>query len=258
MADMIDPNSNDPRNVAQFKTISFWAVAALIVAVGSIFYLINEQLLAVPILAFILAIVALIRIESVENLSGKWIAIAALTLSAFIFTSVATYKYFRHDHMIQVAKDHADTWLKMVQAGDLYKTHQLTYEYPERRSEEEDLEVYYGQPKVLVAGSKERPIYMELDQYSTVYPEVAIRSDGTDCEIINEGFEHYNTKYKKENFVMRFRLKRADPSLPDEVFLLEMRRTNHYPPMGPRWTCSTIDSIEPRRERKLSKFAPPE
>lgn len=254
MAETIKPGSKDLRNVAELKTLSFWAVAAIFVAAGSILFLINEQLLAVPVLALVLSIIALIRIGSIENLSGGWLAIAAMTLAAFILTSSITYKQLRHQRMIQVAISHADTWLRMVQQGELYKTHQLTYEYPIRQGEDANLTTYYGQPKKLVAGSKERPIYMELDQYSTVYPEVAIRSDGTDCEIINEGFEHYNTKYKKENFVMKFRVKRADPSLPDEVFLLEMRRTNHYPPMGPRWTCSTIDIQSPPRERKLPIF----
>lgn len=258
MEELIDPQSDDPRLISQFKTFSPLAIASFVVALISCFYLINGRLVAVPIIAIIMALVALIRIATVESLTGKWIAISAICLAAFTFTSVVTYKQLRHNYLVQTAANHADEWFEMLKDGEIYKAHQMTFECSQRMDDETDLAAYYEQPKVLKVRSKESTVYMELEIYSGLQPELGIMTDGHQCEIINEGLQDYNRKNRKENFVFQFRLKRADSSLPDQIFWMEVRRTNHLPPMGPRWACTTIENIEPKFERKIPKFPPPQ
>ena len=255
MSDRFEYDSDG--DVAKLKSISFWSISALALAVISFFYLINTQLVGVPILAFIFSVIAIIRIASDENLTGAWIAIVALFLATFVFTTSVTYRQFKHQYLIGVADKHCRLWLDMVKDGDIYKTHQLTYAYPDRQDITENLETYYARTTPPQFG-EDRAIYLELDHYTTVEPEFSIRNDGAACELINEGLVFHNDRNKRENFTFRYRLKRADKSQGDRIFQIQMRRTRHYPPLGPQWNVSALENINPPIERKLPRIDAPQ
>ncbi len=237
--------SDDPRMLTAPKPVSALAILALVVGVLGCLYIINSQLVLIPVLAIAISLIALVRIQTKDGLGGLWLVTVSLFLAAFSLTVVGTYKIARHQHLVGYAKKHADTWLELARDGEIFKTHQLTKEYPKRCAPDVNLETFY-------IGRNTNNL--ELEHYITLQPDISMREDGDGCNWVNEGMIDYTIEPRKENFVMQFRLKRASASAPDQVFLLQMKRTDHLPPLGPQWTCSAIQNIDPPFERPLLGF----
>ena len=116
---------------------------------------------------------------------------------------------------------------------------------------------YYARTTPPQFGEEERAIYLELDHYTTVEPEFTIRNDGKDCELIDEGLVYHSKRNKREDFSLQYRLKRADKSLGDRIFNIQLRRTTHYPPIGQQWNVSALENMNPAIERKLPRIEAP-
>ncbi len=160
-----------------YRTISRSAVTALILAMLSLSAFASPALWIAPILAGFLALVALRGIRKTEHLTGAGIAGLAIFLSAFTLVAAPTRHLSRRHTLTTQAREHVDSWCKLVIDGKLPQAYELTLEYTDRNAAGVDLETLYG------------PQEIELDIEDPTLKAIAMSKIVTKGQQLNKFFE---------------------------------------------------------------------
>ncbi|MBP88012.1 MAG: hypothetical protein CMJ64_15015 [Planctomycetaceae bacterium] len=112
-----------------YAPLSGFAVAGLISSLAGIVAVFQPWLVAVPALAVVVSIVAVARLSRpTTRAGGKWMAAFALLLSLFLVGFASARSDARKQHLQDVARPHAETWLRLILEGRVKEAHQLTFE----------------------------------------------------------------------------------------------------------------------------------
>lgn len=137
-------------SLSSYRSLNRAAVLALILGISSVLSLIHWLLLIIAVAAILVAVIALRQIAArPDELLGRKLAIAAITLAVFFLSYGLTREFSRRNVMKQQAREHAEQWFQMLQKGDLpnlYKAFELEKPYPERQPEGTDLAERFGDP----------------------------------------------------------------------------------------------------------------
>ncbi len=132
---------------------SFSRMAGLSIALGllSSLVLVHPLFLFVPIIATVLAIVALKQIAlRPGELTGRPVALCGLILAMFFAGLGPTRAYMAHKLLLDDARRFSDRWVELVREGKLYEAYELHLRPPERQLPGSDFQQYYGiLPKVI-------------------------------------------------------------------------------------------------------------
>ncbi len=130
--------------IAEYPSVSRLAVLALVLAalgVGAVF---SQLLVCVAVAAALTAVAALRSIARAERpLLGRKAAVAALLVSALFAAWGITWRAVREQVIYAGARQQADKWLQLVQAGRLHEAHQLHLAHENRQVPGADLQAYY-------------------------------------------------------------------------------------------------------------------
>ncbi|MCR9294798.1 MAG: DUF4190 domain-containing protein [bacterium] len=127
-----------------FVGISKFAVAAAICGLLSSIAIITPSMLWLAIVAVLLGIVALWRIERDPQLGGARFAQAAIVLGAVCGFWSATAEMVRSRHLYSVAAEHAKGYLQVLAAGDTFQALELRKLEPNRQIAGTNLKLVYG------------------------------------------------------------------------------------------------------------------
>lgn len=131
-----------------YRTLSWWAVAALLLGLLSVTAVFSSRLVVLPVAAVALSIVALRTLAAnPTQLIGRKAALAGLSLALLFGTWSVTHAAVRRHLLFAEARIHAQQWLEMVQAGRLLEAHQLHLPQESRRSPGTPLEAFYNQDR---------------------------------------------------------------------------------------------------------------
>lgn len=129
---------HDDATVDEYRAVSGWAVAALMLGLISPAALVDIWLSLVPMLGILVALVALVRIAvHSPALTGRNAALAGLFLSVLSVSAAGA------DHLVywravdQEGRRFAEAWFGFLAHDELYKAHQLTLTPRKRQPEPE-------------------------------------------------------------------------------------------------------------------------
>ena len=129
----------------QYRALSGTAVAALLLGIASSVALASPLLWVVPVLGCAAAILALRSISrNPAQLTGRWLAIAGLSLSVLFGTAAPARLLSRNMLLENRAKEFAARWFEFLAAGDVHRAHQLRRPAPSRLPMDERLEGLYS------------------------------------------------------------------------------------------------------------------
>jgi hypothetical protein len=129
---------------AAYRTPSVLAVGALLVALASPLALLHLLAWAVPVVAVVVAILALRRIAASEGeLVGRGLALVALALGLFCGVAAVTH-YYTHLARLEAEADAVvRQWSAALATGDVPVAHQWTVRAEERAPEDQRTWVWY-------------------------------------------------------------------------------------------------------------------
>lgn len=184
---------HDDATVDEYRALSGWAVAALILGLLGPLALVNVWLTLIPLLGIVVAAVALVRIAVLSPaLTGRKVALAGLFLS-ILFASAAAADQVAYWRAIDLeARRFAEAWFAYLSVKQPHKAHQLTVA-PRRRQPLDDklhefyreggpwhdeLQSYVEQPvvrKLLALGERARVRYDTTEARGSDTRFVAVR-----------------------------------------------------------------------------------
>jgi hypothetical protein len=132
-------------DVVTYRSVSFWAIAAGALGPLSAVALIHPIWWWVPVLAVIVAVVALraVAARSAE-LIGRGGALFGLVLAIVIGASAPVRLFSRGDRLDAEARKHADEWFRLVKDGRYYEVYELSLPAAKRQTADASLETIYG------------------------------------------------------------------------------------------------------------------
>mgnify|MGYP001157858283 CR=1 FL=1 len=148
----------------EYKPISKAAVGAFICALIGSLAPVAPALLAFEIAAVVLALVALNVIKQ-QLRSGKTLAFLALLSGTLIIGLIPSRELKRRYDYRSTAREHASSWLQLIQDGQFREAHQLTYYVDERRAPGVSWDEHY-RPPTTAKRVQEDEISDEIDPYT--------------------------------------------------------------------------------------------
>ena len=148
----------------EYKPISKAAVGAFICALIGSLAPVAPALLAFEIAAVVLALVALNVIKQ-QLRSGKTLAFLALLSGTLIIGLIPSRELKRRYDYRSTAREHASSWLQLIQDGRFREAHQLTYYVDERRAPGVSWDEHY-RPPTTAKRVQEDEISDEIDPYT--------------------------------------------------------------------------------------------
>ncbi len=184
---------HDDGTVDDYRAVSGWAVAALILGLLGPLALVDIWLSLIPLAGVVVAVVALVRIAVLAPaLTGRKTALAGLFLSTLCISAAGTDYVVYWESIHREAQRFAKTWFAFLAEGRPQKAHQLTLApqfrrplddrlaefYREDEDRREDLESYVGQPvvaRLLALGDRARASYHTTEASVHSAHSVAVR-----------------------------------------------------------------------------------
>jgi hypothetical protein len=142
----LDLRSEHPESdaVAEYPPISRLAVFSLVLAIVSCGAVFNPLMVCFAVAAALTAAAALGAIARAPGpMLGRKAAVAALLLSVLFGVWGTSWRLVREQMVYAQARQHADKWLQLVQAGRLHEAHQLHLAHESRQAPGADLKALY-------------------------------------------------------------------------------------------------------------------
>jgi hypothetical protein len=130
--------------LAQYRPISPWGVATLLVGLASPLALVGPLLWWVPLIAIPVGLLAARQLRQTDPLYvGHKAALAGACLAAMFFGWGVTQRVSREVRINGEARQFTDDWLGLLLAGKLHEAHQLQHLPARRQTPGVDLAAYY-------------------------------------------------------------------------------------------------------------------
>ena len=133
-----------PEELKEYRRLSLFAISAFVFGLLSITALAHPILWLLPLLAIILATIALIRIQQGGDLAGRPLAVIGLALALLFGSCSVTWTWAREATLSRQAQSHVEHWFNLLAEGQFLVAHQLTKAPYERLTPQQSLEEYYA------------------------------------------------------------------------------------------------------------------
>jgi hypothetical protein len=115
---------------ASYRTLSILALASLVLGLASPLCLVAPLLMAIPVCGVVLAIAAILRIDSSDGaMVGRKAALVGLGLSVASVCAAFTRTALTERMLSAQARDAGAQWIKLLKAGEVDKAFELTLEH---------------------------------------------------------------------------------------------------------------------------------
>lgn len=130
--------------LASYRTISVAAILSLVFGATSALALAHWLLWVLPLVAIVLALVALRQIQAEDsNLTGRNLAILGILLALVFGVWAPSRLISRQNHLYRTARQYSDEWLELIRIGKVQEAHQLTLHETQRQAPGGSLASYY-------------------------------------------------------------------------------------------------------------------
>ncbi|HTN75155.1 MAG TPA: DUF4190 domain-containing protein [Pirellulaceae bacterium] len=231
----------DEQQLAAYRRVSVAAVIALVLGVASSLALTYWLLWVLPMIAVVVAIVALRAIDTPgSNLTGRGFAVIGLVLALIFGLWAPTRAYTRQQHIYSQARPFADEWLELIRTGQLREAHQLTLRQAERQLTGVDLAEFYA---------KSSEAKGEYDRFATerFLKKLAEQGDRVTYTYVG-GAELPPADMTGQTVMLGYRASWDDNGTPREVPLrVVLHRQQQADPSTYLWRIQGL--VDPRREK---------
>jgi len=229
---------------AEYRPVSPCAVISLVLAIAGVGAVFSTLMICVALAAAALAVVALWSIGRADRPPlGRKAALVALLLSLFCGAWGVTWRTVRQQVVCNEARQLADKWLQLVQAGRLQEAHQLHLPRQSRQAPGMNLADFY---------KNTREARFEMDGFFREYPLDQIVAAGQrgrlrflECESLqNESYAGSTT----DAATLRYALDYERDGQPQTVtFLVFIGRTIEPGKAEANWELRSVQL--PKRNR---------
>lgn len=167
-----------------YRAVSGLAVVALLVSLFSLLAIVMSELIAVPIAAIVLSVLAWRRIQTrSDELTGRRLVLVGLAIPCLVLGVLAARIPLHSSLLYSHAHKHAETWLTLLAEERLYEAHQLTMELRQRQAEGTRLDAEYKPPSPSLTPPTEAelmsgpPLSAAFRQFFKYPPTAAIVED---------------------------------------------------------------------------------
>ena len=169
----------------EYRPISFLAIFSLFVSLFSLAVFVNIGFILFCVLSLSIAIFSLWRIHASDrDFVGGNFAWAAIFICCFSGMFGICFFTMKHNHRWTAAREHADHWLKLMQAGEYEKVHHMTLPVEDREGPETSLADYYHPDNLgLKPKMGRQPQTGYLSYWEMLVPQKLIKADGEKCRI---------------------------------------------------------------------------
>jgi len=130
--------------IPEYPSVSRLAVLSLVLALVGCGAIFSPLPICAAVAAALTAAAALRSIAHAERpMLGRKAAVAALLISVLATAWGITWRVVREQVIFAEARQQADKWLQLVQAGRLHEAHQLHLAHENRQAPGADLKQYY-------------------------------------------------------------------------------------------------------------------
>jgi hypothetical protein len=208
----------------QYRSISWLAVTSLVLGAASCTVLFSPLLCWLPILAVALGVVAQRSIRQQQpRLAGRAAALCGVALALFFGTWGLSQATLRRAIICRQARNYAQQWLELVQAGRLLEAHQLHLPRDQRLTPQTSADGFYRQNQEM---RRNRDTFFESP------PLKAIIRVGTQGRLRFQGDEGTESEWIAKNRLdyvsQRFAFDYEEDGRPQTVsfFVIMTRRPN--------------------------------
>ena len=223
--------------LSQYRAISPWAVATLLVGLVSPLALVGPLLWWVPLVAIPLALLAARQLQQSDPLYvGRKAAIAGACLAALFFSWSVTQRISREVRINSEARQFADDLLKLILDGKLREAHQIQSAAARRQSPGSDLAAYYQAQ----ADAKK-----DLEAFQKIDAVAAIAGKASDFEFAPGVVTRHTNDGPGDYFQLRYELVRGEFPTGTSTLWIAAKR-EHRPDSGTsEWQINSISLTEP-------------
>ena len=225
--------------VAEYPPVSRLAVVSLVLAVLASGALFIPLLVCAAVAGAILAAAALWSIAHASSpVVGRKAALVALLLCILFGSWGTTWRWTRQQTLYAQAREHADTWLRLVQAGRLHDAYQLHLTQDSRLAPGADFEQH-------LAGNRDARLGFEsLFQRDPVRQIVAAGKNG---ELRLVGFESQQDEsysgQQRDVVTLRYALDHRQDGQPQTmIFLMQLIRSVSHGDSEARWELRSVET----------------
>ncbi len=198
-------------DLVEYGAISPMAIVALLLGLASALALTTLLLLIVPVIALLVASLALRQIARSEGaLIGRTAAIAAIAL-ALLFSSLAiSLTVSRGAVLRSEAQEFGESWMQLARNGELHRAHQLhllaakrqlpgtslSHYYVNNSEAQADVDLLFSQPplKEIIAAPEEAEFELQNSQFA--------RYEGAEHVILSYEMNSPESKHLRFNLIV--------------------------------------------------------
>lgn len=247
--DSLDPHSFPPETemAAEYRPVSRLAVISLLLAVGGMGAVIGTLMICLAVAAAALAVAALWSIARADRPPlGRKAALVALLLSLFCGAWGLTWRTVRQQVICQEARQLADQWLQLAQAGRLQEAHQLHLSRAGRQAPGANLADFY---------KNTREARSELDSFFRAPPLSQIVAAGPrgqlrflECENLqDESYAGSKTDVATLRYALDYQPDGQPPAPQTATFLVLMARIAERGKGEANWELRAVQAPKKRR-----------
>jgi hypothetical protein len=235
----ISPKSLQPdeQPLVEYQSVSRAAVVALVLGLASAIILATPLLVPVAVAAVITAAIALRAISlSDGQLAGRWAALTGLCLAMLFLGWGFAQHVSRQSTLVGRARQTADVWIDLVQAGKLKEALQFRQPVASRLTTPEALAEHY---------EKNAEAAQELKGFTTNQGVKDLSSLGQKANVRYEGLTSAVSEGFSDRLVLRYSYDKPGASgVRQPLFMHINRRTNETTKMA-EWEIVATDVNPP-------------
>lgn len=223
---------DEASEISSYRAVSKLSILALALGLASLLAVVSPVLWILPIIGVLVAVIALRSITAhPQLLTGRGIAILALTLSCFTVAFAPARHLTRQTRLYAQSRQWGEHWLELLRDGKVREAHQLRLPFNERAAVESALIDHYAQEQ----GK------MMLESFSMQSPVSDILRWGQRCQVRYVGNVNVESKGSIDTVTQQFEVKLVDSNPPYTMKLeLALSRRSFPGTNEARWEVQDV------------------
>jgi hypothetical protein len=223
----------------QYRPISPWAVATLLVGLAAPLALIGPPLWIVPLLAAPLGWLGFKQLQRQDiKYIGQTALVAGLCFAALFFGWGVTQRLSRELRIGQEAEQFATSWLQLVGQGKLREAHQLQSAASRRVELGTDLVSYY---EVQTEAAK------DLETFRSTQPLASLAGRGNDVKLAFAEVVNHQNEGLGDYVTLRYEVTAGKVEGSDGSIWISAKRDRRPETGGADWQITSVTNTPPAK-----------
>ncbi|WP_254512181.1 hypothetical protein [Anatilimnocola floriformis] len=223
--------------LTQYRAISFWAVATLIVGLAAPLALVGPLLWWVPLATIPLGIVAFRQLRQLDpRYVGQTAAVIGVCSAALFFAWAVSQRMSRELQITAEAKQLADDYLKLILAGKIPAAHQIQTAAARRQTDEANLDAFY---------EAQAEAGRDLQTFRSLEPVKYLAGQQGKIELQMAEVLNHTIDGTSDYVTLRYEATSGQIPTPSGSVWITAKRDSHPDAPGSDWQISSISVSSP-------------